>query len=196
MGLVTRTIRESKHTARIIRAWCMIMLMSICYTHLCWAGIGKTTHDLHLQNKEKNCFLCHIPHTNTSQHAAWIPKNKPMVEKETISFSLPKDEETLCLSCHDGILAKDMCVITDKELEKDAEIFSIPLDKRYFRIGMLSLKRCEKHYYLLSYYQKQFPPEQLKCSMCHDIHRLKDGKMAWLLEGNVFKKFPVCSNCH
>jgi hypothetical protein len=171
------------------------MALFYIWPTLCQAGVGHTKHDLCPHEQERNCTLCHIPHTNQSPRAVSPPDDKPADGNKTAFFTLPKAEEVLCLSCHDGVLASDICVIVSHELE-GLELSGASDANRYYGGGMLFFDTCEKHYNLLSFYKDQLPDKRLSCSTCHDVHNLKGSLKTGLISGQVYFRHKVCLLCH
>lgn len=160
---------------------------------LCQAGVENTKHDLFPHDKERNCNLCHSPHSDKSQPALWISEEKPSIGDKTIFFTPAIEEKVLCLSCHDGIFAKDICAISATEVEEPG----ISVENIYYRGGgTLFFSTCEKHYNLVSYYRSQFPQQQLKCTTCHDVHFKVGTRKNGLISSKVYFKHKICLICH
>lgn len=160
---------------------------------LCQAGVKGTKHDLFPYDKKRNCSLCHCPHTDKSQPVLWISENKPPIGDKTIFFAPATEEKVLCLSCHDGIFAKDICAIPGTETKNKPNLSEV---NRFYSGGMLFFSTCEKHYYLVSFYRNQLPQQQLKCTTCHDIHYKKDTRITSLISSKVYFKHKICLICH
>ena len=164
-----------------------------------YAGVGNTKHDFSHKDQEQNCSLCHPLHTNKAQPFIWKPEDVPADIKKNFYFTLSKEEEVLCLSCHDGILAKDICVILSHEfVEEEISLLKLPEINRYYNKRMIFLSTCEKHYNLLSYFQSQLLKQKLTCATCHDVHHLRGSSKTGLITGNVYLlfKYELCYNCH
>lgn len=190
MALVIRKI--SRPTLIICSVRCLTVIL-LAWPGLSYAGVGETKHNLYKHDKEKNCALCHAPHSGKTKPALWMSENKAQII--TKFGTETQNEEILCLSCHDGVMASDMYIDKTLDPENTEEMLTLPLDMRYYRIVLLSYNVCEKHYHLLSQYQDQFPKEEIKCSLCHDIHSLKLSYKN-LISKKTIKKHKVCLECH
>jgi len=177
--------RELSRLAVLIAA-----LFTFCSTY-CDAGIRNSKHDFLYKNKdaEELCVLCHVPHTKKAQQALWM---KP--EKNTVFFVIPKNGNLLCLSCHDGILAKNIGTIAEPSRDdKKPPLYDVPKLNMYYNSGGTRFSNtCEKHYNILS---AQFPHMGIRCTTCHDVHHLSSLGRNGLIKKGIYKS-EACRNCH
>ncbi len=170
-----------------------IIWIILLWSTLSHAGLAKTTHDLYPKDPEKNCSLCHRPHSNQTQPALWASQGKPGVGTKINYFAITKDEEEICLSCHDGVLAKNICVNIDPKIEETPSLNLEELNN-YYKKDLISFGVCEKHYNIVSLFQDQFPGKQ--CTACHNIHLEQGSRKAGLIKGDLYTKHKICLICH
>jgi predicted CXXCH cytochrome family protein len=183
-------------TKKPIRLIQLISIGAICFIRpaLSYAGLKNTKHDIYPHNKEKNCTLCHIPHSDDTQPAQWMDNGTARVGDEIKFFNMSTDEEVICLSCHDGILAEDICVDFNPHFEEKPSELNLEILFRFYK-EMLQFGTCEKHYKLASYFRSHFP-NQLKCTTCHDVHLMDGSRKPGLISNKTYYKHKFCLVCH
>ena len=167
-----------------------IILFSSTLSH---AGLAKTIHNLYPKDPEKNCALCHKPHSNQTQPALWMTEKKPRAGSRIHYFTMPPEEEAICLSCHDGVLAKDICVNIDPKIEEKPELNLEELNN-YYKKDLIGFGTCEKHYNMVSLFPSELPGKQ--CTTCHNIHLEQNSRKAGLINSDLYTRHKICLICH
>ena len=125
----------------------------------------------------------------------WIQDDKATVGNKATFFTLPVEDNVRCLSCHDGVLAKNICVNIDPKIEEKPALNLEELNN-YYKKDLMGFGPCEKHYNLASLFESELPGKRLKCTTCHNIHLEQGSRKSGLISGDLYTRHEICLICH
>ena len=202
-----------------IRTLYIIILAAFIFKPLYSQSILTTVHNLSIDgsnlSKESHqsdvCNFCHTHHIKDAKESQWDKSvaghNYTLYNSSTIQASpgQPNGVSLLCLSCHDGTIAKGNLIASSTYLDFSSGITELPHGR-----GTLGTDLSDDHPVSFTYNSSlsaldgelteptilsdhiKLENEQVQCTTCHDPHQ------------NIYKDFLVlptqyselCINCH